>query len=163
PSRTRSKEGILNSDWINLGGGDGFSCVFDGENSNLVYTESQEGELFRFDLATGYSKKLRPAPPEGQPGFRFHWNSPLIGARLDPAGLSKEPGPGAAGGPPGFPFPRTPAADRPPPRSRRSLPRRQPDLSPDRPRREMDGDQPGSLDTGPGADDGDGKRRRNLW
>jgi len=81
PSQTRSKEGILNTDWINLGGGDGFSCVFDPDVPNIVYSESQEGTLFRFDLATGFSKRLRPSPPEGQPGFRFHWNSPLIGSR----------------------------------------------------------------------------------
>jgi photosystem II stability/assembly factor-like uncharacterized protein len=80
PSRTRSKEGILNSDWINIGGGDGFSCVFDPSDPNFVYSESQEGELFRFDLSTGFAKRLRPSPSEGQPGFRFHWNSPLIGS-----------------------------------------------------------------------------------
>ncbi len=87
PSRTRSKEGILNSDWINIGGGDGFSCVFDPNDSNLVYSESQEGELFRFDLSTGFAKGLRPSPPEGQPGFRFHWNSPLIGSRHEKGAL----------------------------------------------------------------------------
>jgi photosystem II stability/assembly factor-like uncharacterized protein len=81
PSRTRSKEGILNSDWTSIGGGDGFSCVFDPDDSNVVYSESQEGELFRFDLATGFAKRLRPSPSEGQPAFRFHWNSPLIGSR----------------------------------------------------------------------------------
>ncbi len=87
PSRTRSKEGIIHSDWINIGGGDGFSCVFDAENSSLIYSESQEGELFRFDLSTGFAKRLRPSPAEGQPGFRFHWNSPLIGSRHDKGAL----------------------------------------------------------------------------
>jgi photosystem II stability/assembly factor-like uncharacterized protein len=83
PSRTRSKEGILNTDWTNIGGGDGFSCVFDGNDPNIVYSESQEGELFRFDLSTGFAKSLRPAPREGQPAYRFHWNAPLIGSRHD--------------------------------------------------------------------------------
>ncbi len=83
PSRTRSKEGIVNSDWINIGGGDGFSCVFDPRDSQIVYSESQEGEVFRFDLSTGFVKRLRPSPAEGQPAFRFHWNSPLIGSRHD--------------------------------------------------------------------------------
>ena len=87
PSRTRSKEGILNTDWINIGGGDGFSCVFDPNDSNLVYSESQEGELFRFDLSTGFAKRLRPSPAEGQPGFRFHWNSPLIGSHHEKGAL----------------------------------------------------------------------------
>ncbi|MGE5277679.1 MAG: WD40/YVTN/BNR-like repeat-containing protein [Acidobacteriota bacterium] len=81
PSRTRSKEGIRNSDWLDLGGGDGFSCVFDPNDSNILYSESQSGALFRFDLSTGFMKRLRPSPSEGQPAFRFHWNSPLIGSR----------------------------------------------------------------------------------
>jgi len=32
PSQTNSKEGILNSDWINIDGGDGFYCVFDPDS-----------------------------------------------------------------------------------------------------------------------------------
>ena len=78
PSMTHSKEGILNSDWTNLGGGDGFYCVFDPFDSALVYAESQEGYVHRFNLLNGEIKGLRPQPAEGQPAFRFHWNSPLI-------------------------------------------------------------------------------------
>ncbi len=77
-SMTRSKEGILNSDWINLGGGDGFYCVFDPFDTAVVYAESQEGYVHRFNLRNGETKGLRPQPAEGQPSFRFHWNSPLI-------------------------------------------------------------------------------------
>jgi photosystem II stability/assembly factor-like uncharacterized protein len=81
PSRTRTREGILNSDWINIGGGDGFSCVFDAEEPEIVYTESQQGFVHRFDLRNGQVRLLRPEPEEGQPRFRFHWNAPLIGSR----------------------------------------------------------------------------------
>ncbi len=81
PSRTWSKEGILNYDWTTIGGGDGFYCVFDPQNPNLVYTESQQGYVHRFDLSNGQTKQLRPEPTEGQPAFRFHWNAPLIGSR----------------------------------------------------------------------------------
>jgi photosystem II stability/assembly factor-like uncharacterized protein len=81
PSRTRTKEGILNSDWINIGGGDGFYCVFDPEDRETVYTESQQGFVHRMNLQNAEIKKLRPEPAEGHPAFRFHWNSPLIGSR----------------------------------------------------------------------------------
>jgi photosystem II stability/assembly factor-like uncharacterized protein len=81
PSRTFTKEGILNSDWVNLGGGDGFYCVFDPDEPHLVYTESQEGNAHRIDLRTGQTRDLRPQPGEGEPAFRFHWNSPLVGSR----------------------------------------------------------------------------------
>jgi photosystem II stability/assembly factor-like uncharacterized protein len=78
PSMTWSKEGIINSDWIEVAGGDGFYCVFDETDPNVVYTESQSGELYRFNMKNGEVKPLRPEPPEGQPAFRFHWASPLV-------------------------------------------------------------------------------------
>lgn len=87
PSRTFTKEGVLNSDWINIGGGDGFYCVFDPKDKDIVYAESQEGFLHRMHLASGEIKGLRPEPAEGQPGYRFHWNSPLIGSRHEPGAL----------------------------------------------------------------------------
>ncbi len=87
PSRTSTKEGIINSDWINIGGGDGFYCVFDDKDKDIVYAESQEGYLHRMHLASGEVKSLRPEPAEGQPAYRFHWNSPLIGSRHQPGTL----------------------------------------------------------------------------
>ncbi|MCY7379299.1 MAG: hypothetical protein LH467_08205 [Gemmatimonadaceae bacterium] len=74
---TRTGEGIRNADWVTIGGGDGSYCAFDPEKPNLVYSESQQGYLTRFDLASGQEKQLRPEPTEGQPAFRFHWMSPL--------------------------------------------------------------------------------------
>ncbi|HET9514051.1 MAG TPA: hypothetical protein VFO95_08975, partial [Gemmatimonadales bacterium] len=84
PSAVWSKDGIRNSDWINIGGGDGFYCVFDPEEPAIVYTESQQGYAHRMDLRSGQVKGLRPEPAEGQAAFRFHWNSPLIASRHQP-------------------------------------------------------------------------------
>jgi photosystem II stability/assembly factor-like uncharacterized protein len=81
PSRTSTKEGILNTDWLNIGGGDGFYCVFDPLDSNLVYAESQQGYVHRYNMKSGEFKGLRPEQTEGQPAYRFHWNSPLIGSQ----------------------------------------------------------------------------------
>ena len=81
PSRTRTKDGIVNSDWIDLGGGDGFYCAFDAEEPHVLYAESQEGYIQRTDLGSGEIKGLRPEPQEGQVAFRFHWNSPLLASR----------------------------------------------------------------------------------
>ena len=81
PSRTSTKDGIVNTDWIDLGGGDGFYCAFDAEDPHLLYAESQEGFIQRTDLQSGEIKSLRPAPEEGQTAFRFHWNSPLVASR----------------------------------------------------------------------------------
>jgi photosystem II stability/assembly factor-like uncharacterized protein len=80
PSRTYTKDGIVNGDWTQIGGGDGFYCVFDADEPDVVFAESQEGYIHRMDLRTGDVRLLRPAPAEGQVPYRFHWNSPLIGS-----------------------------------------------------------------------------------
>ncbi len=80
PNETNSRDGILNAHWTDIGGGDGFYCVFDPDDSNLVYAESQSGYVYSFNMHTGFGKGLRPEPAEGQEAFRFHWNSPLIGS-----------------------------------------------------------------------------------
>lgn len=87
PSRTRSQDGITNADWQNIGGGDGFYCVFHPDDAHIVFAESQGGALHRFDLRTGQHKDLRPEPAEGQAAFRFHWNAPLIGSRHERGAL----------------------------------------------------------------------------
>ena len=87
PSQTRSKEGILNTDWKNLGGGDGFYCAFDPREPDIIYAESQQGFVHRTNLRNGEIKGIRPQPAEGQPSFRFHWNSPLIASLHDTGAL----------------------------------------------------------------------------
>jgi photosystem II stability/assembly factor-like uncharacterized protein len=84
PSRTYTKDGIQNADWIQIGGGDGSYCVFDPADSNIVYAESQQGFVFRFGLSHGQAKSIKPEPTEGSPTFRYHWNSPLIQSAHDP-------------------------------------------------------------------------------
>ncbi len=104
PSRTVNRAGIRTSDWFNIGGGDGFQCRIDPEDSNTIYAQSQEGNLQRLDLRTGQSVNIRPrqatttgltpedmpaAPAGGQGGRggrggapqalgRWHWDSPTI-------------------------------------------------------------------------------------
>lgn len=84
PSGVLSKDGIMNADWTNLGGGDGFYVQFDPADRDTFYAESQGGEIHRMNLRTGEHRPLRPEPPEGQPRYRFHWNSPLLMSRHKP-------------------------------------------------------------------------------
>ena len=87
PSQVPSKEGIRNSDWLALSGGDGFYVVFDSADRDIFYAESQEGFVHRFNSRTGELRELRPEPAEGQERYRFHWNAPLIGSRHKPGVL----------------------------------------------------------------------------
>ena len=88
PSRTRfepepflgepAHAGILNDHWFCLGGGDGFHVAIDPGNPNIVYYESQGAYVQRLNLATGKERALRPSNKEGEPVFRFNWNSPFL-------------------------------------------------------------------------------------
>ena len=61
PSATRQPaDGILNSDWFGIGGGDGFQTAVDPTDHNIVYTESQDGNTSRYDLRTGRQQSIRP-------------------------------------------------------------------------------------------------------
>jgi photosystem II stability/assembly factor-like uncharacterized protein len=60
PSRTLNRAGIRTSDWYSVGGGDGFQVRVDPEDPNIVYAQTQEGNLSRLDLRTGQSVNIRP-------------------------------------------------------------------------------------------------------
>ncbi len=70
--------GITNADWRLIGWGDGFHMAFDPLDNSIVYAESQGGYLARIHLDTGRRRSIKPAPKEGQPRFRFNWNSPFF-------------------------------------------------------------------------------------
>ncbi|HET9426122.1 MAG TPA: hypothetical protein VFO55_12175 [Gemmatimonadaceae bacterium] len=103
PSHNRTADGIRQWNWISVGGGDGFQSQIDPTDPNIFYTESQNGNINRYDLTNGTSVNVRPrgpggggrggagaAPGGGQsniinliPGatIAFNWNTPI---RLSP-------------------------------------------------------------------------------
>ena len=94
PSATRSTRGIRNADWFQVQGGDGFVSIIDQRNPRIVYSESQDGNIQRKDIVTGESRNIRPtaanispAPVEGAPPFRFHWDTPMVFSATDPSKL----------------------------------------------------------------------------
>lgn len=78
PHRMLNTQGILNSDWTMVGGGDGFYVTHDPRDSHVIYTEMEGGNLTRRNLSTGTSLMIKPEPPFGQKPYRFNWDSPLI-------------------------------------------------------------------------------------
>ena len=83
PSATLFSAGITNDDWFRVGGGDGFYTANDPVDPNTVYAESQDGNLSRLDLRTTESKSIRPQMKEGEPPYRFNWNSPVLISAFD--------------------------------------------------------------------------------
>ncbi len=76
PSRSASGTGPVNTDWINVGGGDGFVCFVDPSDPNVVYTESQNGGMVRLNTTTGQQSGIFPRPQQGTK-FRFNWKTPF--------------------------------------------------------------------------------------
>jgi photosystem II stability/assembly factor-like uncharacterized protein len=83
PSATLYRQGISNDDWYRVGGGDGFYCVPDPTDPDIVYTESQDGNVARLHRASGQRRIIRPEPPLGEK-YRFNWNSPILVSPHDP-------------------------------------------------------------------------------
>ncbi|MFO0877536.1 MAG: PDZ domain-containing protein [Gemmataceae bacterium] len=77
--------GPINSDWVLVQGGDGFVCQVDPSDPDIVYSESQEGNMFRTNLRTGERKSIKPRTPAGQPAYRFNWNSPMVVSQHNPS------------------------------------------------------------------------------
>ncbi|UCD95465.1 MAG: glycosyl hydrolase [Candidatus Zixiibacteriota bacterium] len=78
PARTGNSSGIRNSDWKAIIGGDGHDCAIDPCDPNIVYCESQQGYLRRYDRRAGESVGIRPRPPKGEKDLRFNWDSPIL-------------------------------------------------------------------------------------
>ncbi|MGH9775623.1 MAG: VPS10 domain-containing protein [Candidatus Acidiferrales bacterium] len=84
PSQTWFTSGITNDDWFRVGGGDGFYVKPDPADPLTVYEESQDGNMARRDLRSNEARLIRPKEKEGDPPYRFNWNSPLIISAHDP-------------------------------------------------------------------------------
>jgi photosystem II stability/assembly factor-like uncharacterized protein len=78
PSRSLSGPGPINEDWIVVAGGDGFVCRVDANDPNVVYYESQDGNMGRRNVHTGEAGFLRPRDRQGASPYRFNWNTPFI-------------------------------------------------------------------------------------
>lgn len=77
PSRTRSRNGIDNSDWFITNGGDGFESQVEPGNPNVVYAQSQYGNLVRYDRPSGEAMGIQPQPRADEAAYRWNWDAPL--------------------------------------------------------------------------------------
>ena len=90
PSNTRSFLGIRHGDWYETAYGDGFYTIVDPTDSTIVFSESQNGNMNRYDVVTGEKTPMRPITGPRENGdtakeYRFNWNSPLQLSPHDPA------------------------------------------------------------------------------
>jgi photosystem II stability/assembly factor-like uncharacterized protein len=82
---------ILAQDWFRIGGGDGFYTAIDPTDANVIYWESQNGNINRVNLRDGSGGSIRPRPPTQQnpttnivpappvgTQVRWNWNTPFM-------------------------------------------------------------------------------------
>jgi hypothetical protein len=84
PSAVRSSAGIGNHEWKTLQGGDGFHVLQDPTDFRIAYSESQDGNIVRVDRVTGETMSIRPQPAQGEPAYRWHWDTPIMLSPHDP-------------------------------------------------------------------------------
>jgi photosystem II stability/assembly factor-like uncharacterized protein len=70
--------GIRNSDWKNIGYGDGFYTYGDQTDPDITYSQYQGGRISRTNQKTGESKYIKPFPEKGTESLRFNWNTPTV-------------------------------------------------------------------------------------
>jgi photosystem II stability/assembly factor-like uncharacterized protein len=66
------------SDWKNIGGGDGMQVQVDSRNNKTVYFGSQFGEYERKTLDTKTVKRIHPMPDIEAARLRYNWQTPIL-------------------------------------------------------------------------------------
>ncbi|HXD87012.1 MAG TPA: PDZ domain-containing protein [Urbifossiella sp.] len=84
PSHVLRSVGPVNDDWGTILGGDGFVCRVDPTDSDLVYAESQNGNIMRHNLRTGDRGGFGPGTPKQGETPRKNWNTPFILSNHNP-------------------------------------------------------------------------------
>ncbi len=78
PSQTTSRSGVSNDEWYVTLGGDGFWIATDPENPDIVYTEYQYGNVYRYDKKSGERIKIKPLERKNELTYKWNWDTPLI-------------------------------------------------------------------------------------
>lgn len=78
PIHGATSAGIEALDAFKVGGGDGFYCVVDPSDADVIYSESQFGGMMRQNRRTGKTQSIKPRTTKGQQPLRFNWNTPIV-------------------------------------------------------------------------------------
>lgn len=87
PSRTTNTEGVRNQDWYVPMGADGYNVGIDPTDPNILYLETQQGNLYRTDRRSEEALSIQPQAGPGDPPERWNWDSPLLISTHDPSRL----------------------------------------------------------------------------
>ena len=77
PAYTWINEGLRNDYYFPIGGGDGFDAMADPDDSRYGYSQSQQGNVSRYDKLTGSAKRIKPTSDDPKVTLRFNWNAAI--------------------------------------------------------------------------------------
>lgn len=78
PSQNLSTQGVTAGEWVVTLGGDGFWQAIEPGNPDIVYSESQYGNISRYDKKSGQGTGIKPQPRKGEDTYKWNWNTPFI-------------------------------------------------------------------------------------
>lgn len=78
PSRNLNGDGVSSSEWVTTLGGDGFWQAVDPTNPDIVYSEYQYGNIYRFDKKSGEAINIKPRERKDELTYKWNWNAPFI-------------------------------------------------------------------------------------
>ncbi len=89
PSSNNGRQGLTNADWYTVVGGDGEYSVPAPSDSNIIYSDAQNGFIERLDKRNHLSRFVRPvlesveSTPPSELKYRFNWTSPIAVSPTD--------------------------------------------------------------------------------
>jgi len=84
PSGTYSRGPLTDDQVMHIGYGDGFQVATDPANPRFVYTNSQNGRGYVFDLVTREERRITPVSADRADKYRFNWNTAIQVSPNDP-------------------------------------------------------------------------------
>ena len=78
PSQTTSRGGVANDEWVVTVGGDGFWAASDPDYPEIIYGESQYGNVVRYDKRSGERTDIRPSERKGELTYKWNWDAPMF-------------------------------------------------------------------------------------
>ncbi|HEY7237499.1 MAG TPA: hypothetical protein VH539_25315 [Gemmatimonadaceae bacterium] len=84
PSGTFSRGALTDAQVMHIGYGDGFEVATDPADPRVVYTNSQNGRGYVFDLVTREERRITPVPADRHERYRFNWNTAILVSPNDP-------------------------------------------------------------------------------
>lgn len=78
PNQNTSRNGVTAGEWKTTLGGDGFWQAIDPDDPNIVYSEYQYGNVYRYDKKSGERLLIKPTPKKDELTFRWNWDAPMI-------------------------------------------------------------------------------------